>query len=40
MEKKTALYIKLKKSEKVQIEVRAKMEGKTVSEYLRKTALR
>lgn len=40
MEKKTGIYFKLKESEKVQIEVRAKMEGKTVSEYLRKTALR
>jgi len=40
MEKKTAIYIKLKESEKKIIEVRAKMQGKTVSEYLRKTALR
>ena len=30
----------LKESEKKIIEVRAKMQGKTISEYLRKTALR
>jgi len=40
MEKKIGLYIKLKESEKKIIEVRAKMQGKTISEYLRKTALR
>ena len=40
MEKKTqTLLIKLSESEKVQISVLAKMEGKTVSNYLRCKAL-
>lgn len=36
---KTTLLLKLTKSEKAQIEVRAKMEGKTTSDYLRSKAL-
>jgi len=39
MEKKIGLYIKLKESEKVQIEINAKMRGKTVSAYIRDQAL-
>jgi hypothetical protein len=40
MEKKTAIYIKLKESEKIQIEIYAKRAGKTISAYLRDQALK
>lgn len=40
MEKKTAIYFKATQSEKVQIEINAKMRGKTVSAYIRDEALK
>jgi hypothetical protein len=40
MEKKTAIYIKLKESEKIQIEIYAKMGGQTISAYLRDQGLK
>ncbi len=36
----TALLLKLTKSEKIQIEILAKKQGLTVSEYMRKSALK
>jgi hypothetical protein len=39
MENKTAIYFKVTESEKVQIEINAKMRGKTVSAYIRDQAL-
>lgn len=39
MEKTTQLHIRLSESEKKRIEVKAKSEGKSVSEYLRQKAL-
>jgi len=39
MEKTTQLHLRLTISEKKRIEVKAKSEGKSVSEYLRQKAL-
>ena len=36
----TTLLLKLTKSEKIQIEVAAKKQGLSVSEYMRRTALK
>ena len=40
MEKKTQMHFRLTESEKKRIEVNAKSEGKSVSDYIRQRALK